>query len=191
MKCKQLRLGFELGSPYPFPIMITSLLRTLIYIYMCVRVCVCVFTQHLRSSRKRHIFLKVEFNRFEFRVFLLLDRLSYQVYYLPGERITGFMAFPSVLERCEMQSASSRIRTRVVVSISNYDDHYSMSPSTTQKNVIVKLSTKMSKEFFFKNLSIEYLFQSFNFTFHSIDIDINSCFRKKKNVNLMGICNYF
>ena len=46
-----------------------------------------------------------DFNCFEFRVFLLLDRLQYQEYSLPnylpiaGERIVGF----KVLTLCEMQ----------------------------------------------------------------------------------------
>ena len=46
-------------------------------------------------------------------------------YYLPivGGRIIGFIPFPRVLVQCEMQSVSSRIWTRVAVSIS-YDDNY-------------------------------------------------------------------
>ena len=45
-------------------------------------------------------------------------------YYLPiaGGRIIGFIPFPRVLVRCEMQSVSSRIWTRFAVSIS-YDDN--------------------------------------------------------------------
>ena len=45
-------------------------------------------------------------------------------YYLPiaGGRITGFIPSPRVLVLCEMQSVSSRIWTRVAVSIS-YDDN--------------------------------------------------------------------
>ena len=47
-------------------------------------------------------------------------------YYLPiaGGRITGFIPFPRVLVLCEMQSVSSRIWTRVAVSISYDDNHY-------------------------------------------------------------------
>ena len=47
-------------------------------------------------------------------------------YYLPiaGGRIIGFIFFPRVLALCEMQSASSRIWTRVPVSISYNDNHY-------------------------------------------------------------------
>ena len=46
-------------------------------------------------------------------------------YYLPitGGRIIGFIPFPRVLELCEMQSVSSRIWTRVAVSISCDDNH--------------------------------------------------------------------
>ena len=47
-------------------------------------------------------------------------------YYLPiaGGRIIEFMPFPRVLVLCEMQSVSSRIGTRVAVSISYDDNHY-------------------------------------------------------------------
>ena len=47
-------------------------------------------------------------------------------YYLPiaGGRIIGFIPFPRVLVRCEMQSISSRIWTRFTVSISYDDNHY-------------------------------------------------------------------
>ena len=45
-------------------------------------------------------------------------------YYLPiaGGRIIGFIPSPGVLVLCEMQSVSSRIWTRIAVSIS-YDDY--------------------------------------------------------------------
>ena len=51
-------------------------------------------------------------------------------YYLPiaGRRIIGFIPFPRVLVLCETQLASSRIWTRIAVSIS-YDDN----PYTTEK----------------------------------------------------------
>ena len=47
-------------------------------------------------------------------------------YYLPiaGGRIIGFIPFPRVLVLCEMQSASSRFWTRIVVSNSYDDNHY-------------------------------------------------------------------
>ena len=46
-------------------------------------------------------------------------------YYSPiaGGRIIGFIPFPRVLVLCEVQSVSSRIWTRVAVSIS-YDDNH-------------------------------------------------------------------
>ena len=49
-------------------------------------------------------------------------------YYLPiaGGRIIGFIHFPRVLVLCEMQSVSSRIWTRVAVSISCDDNHYTI-----------------------------------------------------------------
>ena len=47
-------------------------------------------------------------------------------YYLPiaGGRIIGFIPFVRVLVLCEMQSVSSRFWTRVAVSISYDDNHY-------------------------------------------------------------------
>ena len=53
-------------------------------------------------------------------------------YYLPiaGGRIIGFIPVPRVLVQCEMQSVSSRIWTRVAVSISYDDNHYTTGTST-------------------------------------------------------------
>ena len=52
-------------------------------------------------------------------------------HYLPitGGRIFGFIPFPRVLVPCEMQSVSSRIWTRVSVSISYDNNHYPMDTS--------------------------------------------------------------
>ena len=52
-------------------------------------------------------------------------------YYLPivGGRIIGFIPFPRVLVLCDMQSVSSRIWTRVTVSISYDDNHYTTGTS--------------------------------------------------------------
>ena len=52
-------------------------------------------------------------------------------YYLTiaGGRIIGFIPFPRVLVLCEMQSVSSRIWTRVAVSISYDDNHYATGTS--------------------------------------------------------------
>ena len=53
-------------------------------------------------------------------------------YYLPiaGGWIIGFIPFPRVLVLCERQSVSSRIWTRVAVSISYDDNHYTTGTST-------------------------------------------------------------
>ena len=53
-------------------------------------------------------------------------------YYLPvvGGRIIGFIPFPRVLVLYEMQSVSSRVWTRVTVSISFDDSHYTMGTSS-------------------------------------------------------------
>ena len=57
-------------------------------------------------------------------------------YYLPiaGGWIIGFIPFPRVLVLCEMQSVSSRIWTRVTVSISKNDNYYTMGTSEKIKN---------------------------------------------------------
>ena len=54
-------------------------------------------------------------------------------YYLPiaGGRIIGFIPFPRVLVLFEMQSVSSRIWTRVAVSISYDDNHYTTGTAQT------------------------------------------------------------
>ena len=49
---------------------------------------------------------------------------------IAGGRIIGFIPFPRVLVQCEMQSVSSRIWTRVDVSISYDDNHYTTGTST-------------------------------------------------------------
>ena len=56
-------------------------------------------------------------------------------YYLPiaGGRIIGFIPFPRVLVQCEMQSVLSRIWTRIAVSISYDDIHYTTGTSTLFK----------------------------------------------------------
>ena len=61
-------------------------------------------------------------------------------YYLPiaGGRIIGFIPFLRVLVLCEMQSVSSRIWTRITVSIS-YDDRYqdqSLLPTSNNTGIL-------------------------------------------------------
>ena len=59
-------------------------------------------------------------------------------YYLPiaGGRIIGFIPFSRVLVLCEMQLVSSRIWTRVAVSISYDDNHYTTGTSINIAKVI-------------------------------------------------------
>ena len=61
-------------------------------------------------------------------------------YYLPiaGERIIGFIPFPRVLVLCEMQSVSSKIWTRVAVSISYEESHYTMGTSKIHIHLYTK-----------------------------------------------------
>ena len=62
-------------------------------------------------------------------------------YYLPiaGGRIIGFIPFPRVLVPCKMQSVSSRIWTRVAVSISYDDNHYTTGTSSNVKVICLHL----------------------------------------------------
>ena len=59
-------------------------------------------------------------------------------YYLliVGGRIIGFIPFPRVLALCEMQSVSSRIWTRVAVSIPYDDNHYTTILLNKQRNCL-------------------------------------------------------
>ena len=80
--------------------------------------------QPLRSGRIWH--------KVNFKVFLgpkaEKPSLSYDLP-IAGGRIIGFIPFPRVLEVWEMQSASSRIWTRVAVSISDDDNYYTTGTS--------------------------------------------------------------
>ena len=86
----------------------------------------------------RSIF-KAEFNRFEFRVFCLLDLLPYQgwrtqsaLLFTHSWRENNWIhTFPKgiILVPCEMQSVSSRIWTRVAVSNSCDDNYYTTGTS--------------------------------------------------------------
>ena len=66
-------------------------------------------------------------------------------YYLPiaGGRIIGFIPFPRALVLCEMQSVSSRIWTRVTVSISCDDNHYTTGTSNYNDYGERKCKTKI------------------------------------------------
>ena len=92
-----------------------------------------LFTQPLRSGRIWHkVNFQAEFNRFEFRVVLLTKAeepsLSYYLS-IAGGRTIGFIPFPRVLVLYEMQSVSSRIWTRVAVSIFYDDNRYTTGTS--------------------------------------------------------------
>ena len=64
--------------------------------------------------------------------------------YLPiaGGRIIGFILFPSVLVLCETQSASSRIWTRVAVSIYYDNNHYTTGTSYDYVSAYICLCIK-------------------------------------------------
>ena len=72
-----------------------------------------------------------EFNRFEFIVLYLLTKAKERSlpHNLPiaRERIIGLILFPRVV--CELYLVSSRDRTRVVMSISYKNSHYTMGTS--------------------------------------------------------------
>ena len=84
-------------------------------------------------------------------------------YYLPiaGGRIIGFIRLPRVLVLCEMQLAWSRIWTRVAVSISYDDNHYttgtSHSVSPIKKNTPI-IFFLIKKSIFFKIKDMGILF---------------------------------
>ena len=96
------------------------------------------------TQLRRTLNFKTEFNRFKFTIFFFLDWLSNKVkdaslpYYLPtaGGRIIGFIPSLRVLVLCKMQSASSRIWTRVAMSILFDDNHYT---TGTSKPAICRL----------------------------------------------------
>ena len=66
-------------------------------------------------------------------------------YYLPiaGGRINGFILFPRVLVLCEIQSVRSRIWTRVAVSTSCDDNHY----TTGTSNLMMRVQFWISVEY--------------------------------------------
>ena len=86
--------------------------------YIYIYIYIYIFTNpSVRAGYGTRSIFKKSFNRYEFRVFILLDNVLTKSeepilpYYLPkaGGRIIGFIPFPRVLVLCEMQSVSSRI----------------------------------------------------------------------------------
>ena len=59
--------------------------------------------------------------------------LPYYLHIARG-RLVGFIPFPRILALCEMQTTSSRFLTRVAVSISYNDNHYTTSTTLTPYN---------------------------------------------------------
>ena len=110
------------------------------HVYVCVLM--CVYLSYLpnpsalagydtRSVLKRSLTgLNSEFS-FSLTSCLTKAEEPSLPYYLPivGGRIIGFIPFPRVLVLCEMISVSSRIWTRVAVSISYDDNHYTTGTS--------------------------------------------------------------
>ena len=126
-----------------------------------------LFTQPLRSSMIWH---KVNFKRsltglnseFSFSYTSCLTKAEEPSlsYYLPiaGGRIIGFIPFPRVLVLCEMQSVSSRIWTRVAVSNSYDDNHYTTGTSSLALLVLrpklVLLLTDVLQSYLSTSLSV-------------------------------------
>ena len=63
---------------------------------------------------------------------------------IAGGRIIGFIPFPRILVQCEMQSISSRIWTRVAVSISYDDNHYTTDTSLFSLYTRVTISHRLN-----------------------------------------------
>ena len=78
-------------------------------------------------------------------------------YYLPiaGGRIIGFIPFPRVLVLCEMQSVSSRIWTRIAVSISYDDNQYTTSTSSDEAETVDYIVEFTCTQCLFYNISPE------------------------------------
>ena len=69
-------------------------------------------------------------------------QVLFQAIILPpvGGRIIGFIPFPRVLVLCEMQSVSLRILTRVDVSISYDDNHYTTGNTISVQYLLILFS---------------------------------------------------
>ena len=103
----------------------------------------CCNTNHIyQPHRTCRIWHKVnfwaEFNRFQFRVFLLLGRRTQSVLlFAHSWRENSWIhTFPKGIS--EMQSVWSRIWTRIVVSISYDDNHYTTGTSTCMLQYILR-----------------------------------------------------
>ena len=83
------------------------------------------------------------------------SRFYYFTHSWGGRRIIGFIPFPRVLVLCEMQWASSRIWTRVAVSISYDDNHYTryeqISESHIEESIIIENCMDLVRVFFLQS----------------------------------------
>ena len=96
-----------------------------------------LFTHPLRSGRIWHKVSLTGLNSvffFSYTSCLSKAKEPSLPYYLPitGGRIFGSIPFPRVLVLCEMQSVLSRVWSRVAVSISYDDNHYTTGISNAQ-----------------------------------------------------------
>ena len=114
-----------------------QILYILIYMYK-EDLALIIFTNHLalvgydtRSIFKRSLTgLNSEFSFSRTSCLTEAEEPSLPYYLLvAGGRIVGFILFLRALVLCEMQLASSRIWTRVVVSVSYDDNHYTTGTS--------------------------------------------------------------
>ena len=93
---------------------------------VCVYICICmrVFTSPSTEAEcDTRSILEVEFNRFEFSVFLLLNEVLYQSLMSWRENIWRH-AFLMGISAMEMITALSKIWTLIAVFISYDDNHY-------------------------------------------------------------------
>ena len=108
-------------------------------------------------------------------------------YYLPiaGGRIIGFIPFPRVLVLCEMQSVSSRMWTRVDVSISYDDNHY-----TTGTGLIVvivsyfKIWNKKEHNIIISRVISSHIDPIYMETPYIYEVTLEYCHKKSNSVNI-------
>ena len=91
-----------------------------------------------RSIFKRSLTgLNSEFSFFLTSCLTKAEKSSLSYYWpIAGGRTIGFIPFPRVLVLYEMQSVRSRIWTRVAVSISNDDNHYTTGSSNGETEIL-------------------------------------------------------
>ena len=106
----------------------------------CISLCTNTLEQGVKSSfavqTLDKIVEQIGLSRLDWATFQEEGREPSQPYYLPNVegRIVWFKTFPRILTRCEMKTASSRNWSRVKVSISYEDNHY-----TTSVNIHISI----------------------------------------------------